>query len=121
MAKLKAGAALDDKAVDDLEWIPTVTVDRKNAQGFTDIVMNNAYKIDGSKLPGYIGFMNGKNSYSIVQVSRIDNALSSDEEAKKAAETELRETDGALRVLGRLGLAPTVDTADEKSTGTTGG
>ncbi len=86
LAKLKAGGT-----VDDLEWIPTVTVDRKNAQGFTDIVMNNAYKIDGSKLPGYIGFMNGKNSYSIVQVSRIDNALASDEEAKKTAEAELQD------------------------------
>ena len=91
LAKLKAGTALDDSALADLEWIPTVTVDRKNAQGFTDIVMNNAYKIDGSKLPGYIGFMNGKNSYSIVQVSRIDNALSADEEAKKAAEAELQD------------------------------
>ena len=86
LAKLKAGGETDD-----LEWIPTVTVDRKNAQGFTDIVMNNAFKIDGSKLPGYIGFMNGKNSYSIVQVSRIDNALAADEEAKKAAEAELQD------------------------------
>ena len=53
--------------------------------------MNNAYKIDGSKLPGYVGFMNGKNSYSIVQVSRIDNALSSDVEAKQTAEAELQD------------------------------
>ena len=35
--------------------------------------------------------MNGKNSYSIVQVSRIDNALAADEEAKKAAEAELQD------------------------------
>lgn len=86
LTKLKAGSAADD-----LEWTPVATVDRKNAQGFNDIVMNNAFKIDTNKLPGFIGFMNGKNSYTIVQVSRIDNALATDEEAKKTAEADLQQ------------------------------
>jgi len=85
LAKLKAGDAGKD-----LEWIPTVTIDRKNAQGLTEGVMNLVFKIDTSKLPAYAGFMNGKTSYTIVQVSRVDNALAADEEAKKNAEAELQ-------------------------------
>ena len=52
--------------------------------------MSQAFKIDTSKLPAYAGFMNGKASYTIVQVSRVDNALAADEEAKKNAEAELQ-------------------------------
>jgi peptidyl-prolyl cis-trans isomerase D len=85
LEKLKAGDTGKD-----LEWIPPVTVDRKNAQGLTEPVMSQVFKIDTRKLPAYAGFMNGKTSYTIVQVSRIDNALAADEEAKKNAEAELQ-------------------------------
>ncbi len=85
LAKLKAGDTGKD-----LEWIPPVTVDRKNAQGLTEPVMNQLFKIDTRKLPAYAGFMNGKTSYTIVQVSRIDNALAADEDAKNNAEAELQ-------------------------------
>jgi peptidyl-prolyl cis-trans isomerase D len=81
LAKLKAGGVADE-----LEWIPSVTVDRKNAQGLTEPVMNQVFKIDVSKLPAYAGFMNGKTSYSIVQVSRVDNALTDDDAKTHAAE-----------------------------------
>lgn len=86
LAKLKAGDSGKD-----LEWIPTVTVDRKNAQGLTEGVMNRVFKIDASKLPAYAGFVNGKTGYSIVQVGRIDDALVTDDEAKKTAEAELQD------------------------------
>ena len=81
LAKLKAG-----EQVSELEWIPTVTIDRKNAQGLTEPVMNQAFKIDTSKLPAFAGFMDGNKSFTIVQVSRVDNALNA--EAKKSAEEE---------------------------------
>ena len=86
LAKLKAGDAGKD-----LEWIPTVTVGRKSAQGLTEGVMSQVFKVDASKLPAYAGFVDGKTSYSIVQVSRVDNALATDDEAKKAAEAELQD------------------------------
>jgi peptidyl-prolyl cis-trans isomerase D len=85
LAKLKSGATDSD-----LEWTPVVTVDRKNAQGLTEQTMNQVFKIDSSKLPAYAGFMNGKTSFTIVQVAKVDNALAADEEAKKAAEAELQ-------------------------------
>ena len=84
LAKLKAGDAGKD-----LEWIAPVTVDRKNAQGLTDVVMNQVFKIDASKLPAYAGFMNGKTSYTIVKILGVANALK-DNEAKKTAEADLQ-------------------------------
>ena len=85
LAKLKAGDAGKG-----LEWIEPVTVDRKNAQGLTDIVMNQVFKMDASKLPAYAGFVNGKTSYTIVKILGVSNALAKDEEAKKAALSELQ-------------------------------
>ena len=85
LAKLKAGDAGKD-----LGWIEPVTVDRKNAQGLTDIVMNQVFKIDASKLPAYAGFVNGKTSYTIVKILSVSNALGKDEAAKKTAEAELQ-------------------------------
>ncbi len=85
LAKLKAGDAGKD-----LEWIPSVTIDRKNAQGLSEEVMNQAFKIDTGKLPEYAGFTNAKSSYTIVQVSHVGNALATDAEAKKNAEAELQ-------------------------------
>jgi len=83
--KLKSGVTDND-----LEWTPVVTVDRKNAQGLTEDTMGQVFKMDASKLPAYAGFMNGKTSFTIVQISRVDNALATDEDAKKVAETELK-------------------------------
>ena len=85
LAKLKAGDAGKD-----LEWIPPVMVDRKNAQGLTDIVMNQVFKMDASKLPAYAGFVNGKSSYTIVKILSVSDALAKDDEAKKTAEAELQ-------------------------------
>ena len=90
LAKLKAG-----EAGKDLEWIAPVTVDRKNAQGLTDIVMNQVFKMDASKLPAYAGFVNGKTSYTIVKILSVSDALAKDEAAKKTAEAELQAAMGA--------------------------
>jgi peptidyl-prolyl cis-trans isomerase D len=84
LAKLQAG----DKS-EALEWIPTVTVDRKNAQGLTDVVMNQAFKINANKLPAYAGYMDTNKAYTIVEVSRLDRSLG-DADTKKMAEEELK-------------------------------
>jgi peptidyl-prolyl cis-trans isomerase D len=84
LAKLKAG-----NADDSLEWIPTVTVDRKNAQGLTGPVMDQVFRMDASKLPAYAGFMDSNSAYKIVQISRIGNNLA-DAEAEKTAEAEFQ-------------------------------
>jgi peptidyl-prolyl cis-trans isomerase D len=81
--KLKSGIAADD-----LEWIPSVTVDRKNAQGLTEPVMQQAFKIDTSKLPAYAGYMDGNKAYTIVQVISIDSEINAD--VKQAANDEFQ-------------------------------
>ena len=83
LAKLKAG-----EAVKELEWIAPVTVDRKTAQGLTEPVMNQVFKINTAKLPAYAGFTDENRAYVLVQVSRVDSAYA-DADAKKLAETEL--------------------------------
>jgi peptidyl-prolyl cis-trans isomerase D len=83
LAKLKAGETLKE-----LEWIEPVTVDRKTAQGLTEPVMSQVFKINAAKLPAYAGFLDENRAYVIVQVSRVDNALA-DADAKKVAEAEL--------------------------------
>ncbi len=85
LAKLKDGQK--DK---DLEWIPAVTVDRKNAQGLTDAVMSQVFKINTSKLPAYAGFMDDKRAYVLVEVSRVNNKLAGDDTARTEAEIALQ-------------------------------
>jgi peptidyl-prolyl cis-trans isomerase D len=94
LAKEKGDAVLlklrNGQKDNELEWILPVTVDRKNAQGLTDGVMSQAFKINTSKLPAYAGFMDDKRAYVLVEVSRLDNQLVGDNDARKAAENELQ-------------------------------
>jgi peptidyl-prolyl cis-trans isomerase D len=79
----------DGKAVSGIEWIPGVTVDRKNAQGLTDLAMNQVFKTNTAKLPAYSGLADSKQGYLLVKVIKVDSSAITDEEAKKAAKTEL--------------------------------
>ena len=84
LAALKEG-----KSATGLDWIAPVTVDRKNAQGLTDLTMSNVFKIDTSKLPAYAGVSDNKKGYLLIKVSAVKNQLD-DEESKKTALMELR-------------------------------
>ena len=86
LAQLRAG-----KTVDGLEWIPPVVVDRKNAQGLTDLAMQQTFKIDASKLPAYAGVTAEQNKgYLLVKLIDVHNTLADDEAGRKQAESELR-------------------------------
>ncbi len=73
-----------------LEWIPPVVVDRKNAQGLTELTMANVFKIDANKLPAYAGVADSNKGYLLIQVSGVNNTLASDETEMKSAQTELQ-------------------------------
>ena len=79
----------DGKAAGGLDWIAQVTVDRKNAQGLTDLTMSNVFKIDTTKLPAYAGIADSKKGYLLIKVTAVQNKLA-DDEAKKAALLDLR-------------------------------
>ena len=82
-------ALKESKSATGLDWIAPVTVDRKNAQGLTDLTMSNVFKIDTSKLPAYAGISDNKKGYLLIKVSAVKNQLG-DEDSKKTALMELR-------------------------------
>ena len=71
-----------------LEWIPEVTVDRKDAQGLTEPVMDKVFKMNIAKLPAYDGFVDVNRAYVLVKVSGVSNALNEDETLKQRAQAE---------------------------------
>lgn len=83
LAKLKSGDAKEA-----LDWISPVTVDRKNAQGLSNSVMNQVFKINTDTLPAYAGFMDENKAYVILKVIAVGNQLGDDAESKKTAESE---------------------------------
>ena len=84
LAALKAG-----KDASGLDWIAPVVVDRKNAQGLTDLTMSNVFKIDTKNLPAYAGVADSKKGYLLIKVTAVQSKLA-DDEAKKAALLDLR-------------------------------
>ncbi|MDI1362407.1 SurA N-terminal domain-containing protein [Methylotenera sp.] len=93
LAVSKGEAALKDlrdgKNVAGIEWIKEVTVDRKNAQGLTDLAMNQVFKTNTAKLPAYSGLTDSKQGYLLVKVIKVDSSSLVDEETKKAAKAQL--------------------------------
>ncbi|MGZ8272117.1 MAG: SurA N-terminal domain-containing protein [Methylophilus sp.] len=93
LALIKGEAALkslrDGKEVTGIEWIPELTVDRKNAQGLTELAMNQVFKTNVAKLPAYSGVADSKQGYLLVKVIKVDALIPTDAEAQKTAKTEL--------------------------------
>jgi peptidyl-prolyl cis-trans isomerase D len=84
LASLKQG-----KAVESLEWIPPVMVDRKDAQGLTELTMSEAFKADTSKLPAYVGVADSNKGYLLIRVSAVGAVLSDDEAGRQSAQREM--------------------------------
>ena len=84
LASLKAG-----KDAAGLDWISPVVVDRKNAQGLTELTMSNVFKVDTKTLPAYAGIADSKKGYLLIKVTAVQNKLA-DDDAKKAALLDLR-------------------------------
>jgi peptidyl-prolyl cis-trans isomerase D len=76
---------------DGIEWIPEVTVDRQNAQGLTELAMNQVFKTNTAKLPAYSGIADAKQGYLLVKVVKVESPVDEDQEANKTAQTELNE------------------------------
>ncbi len=79
----------EGKDVTGIEWIPEVTVDRKNAQGLTELAMNQVFKTNATKLPAYSGLADSKQGYLLVKVIKVDTSIPEAAEAQKTAKTEL--------------------------------
>lgn len=75
----------------DIEWIPEVTVDRKNAQGLTELAMSQVFKTNVAKLPAYSGMADAKQGFLLVKVIKVEAPALDDDEVKKTAQAELNE------------------------------
>lgn len=83
LADLKQG-----KKVENLEWIPPVTVDRGSAQGLSDQVMSNVFKIEAGEMPAYAGVQDGNKGYLLMKVSQVTSGLEVEETDLEAARRE---------------------------------
>ncbi len=79
----------EGKVVEGVNWIPEVIVDRKNAQGLTQLAMTQIFKTDISKLPAYSGLADSKQGYLLVKVIGIDTSAATDEAVVKTMKSEL--------------------------------
>ena len=66
-----------------------MTVDRKNAQGLTELSMSQVFKTNVTKLPAYSGVADDKQGYLIVKVLKVNALNPTDAEAQKTAKAEL--------------------------------
>lgn len=69
LAELKAGKASN------ADWITPVTVDRRNAQGLSDGVMRNVFKVNTHTLPAYYGFNEANKGYTVIKVIAVNLKL----------------------------------------------
>lgn len=73
-----------------LEWIPEVVIDRKNAQGLSDAIMKQAFRIDTGALPAFGGVENNGAGYSVIRISRVDGSVPSDPDEKNLLQHEMQ-------------------------------
>lgn len=85
LAQLKAG-----KDVAGLEWIPPVTVTRKDAQGLTEITMSNVFKMPTKTLPALTGVEDKLKGYQIIKVLSVNVNTSPNDAVMAEANAELK-------------------------------
>jgi peptidyl-prolyl cis-trans isomerase D len=89
VADLKAGKAVN------ADWITPVTVDRRNAQGLTDSVMRNVFKVNTHKLPAYYGFNEANQGYTVIKVIAVNQKLKDSPEVADRAYKAYQQALGA--------------------------
>ncbi len=92
LAEEKGAAILADldagKADASLEWIPEVVVDRRDAQGLTDAVMGEVFKVNTAKLPAYKGFSDDDRAFVLVKVLSVTDPIKEDDDLKRMVQSE---------------------------------
>jgi peptidyl-prolyl cis-trans isomerase D len=89
LADLKAGKAVN------ADWITPVTVDRRNAQGLSDSVMRNVFKVNTHTLPAYYGFNEANQGYTVIKVIAVNQKLKDSPEVADRAYKAYQQALGA--------------------------
>lgn len=91
LADLKNGG--DSAAV---AWGTSVLAERQNSQGLSDGVLKQAFRMDASKLPAYVGAPSVDGGYVLIKVSAVEDGMSNlDAESKKNAKASYANELGA--------------------------
>lgn len=77
------------KEITGLEWIPEVTVSRKQAEGLTELAMKQVFKTPVDKLPSYSGMSDSKQGYLLVKVLSVESPDLSDDAQLSVSKVEL--------------------------------
>ncbi|MDR2220125.1 MAG: SurA N-terminal domain-containing protein [Methylobacillus sp.] len=77
------------ESASNLDWIPDVTIDRKNAQGLNDAVMKQAFRIDAAKLPAFDGVEITNQGYTLIRVSKVEGSAPTDADERKLLQGEM--------------------------------
>jgi peptidyl-prolyl cis-trans isomerase D len=80
LAKLQQGEALN------LAWSAPQLVGRKDAQGVSSAVLSGIYKADVRKLPAFVGVENPQGGFSLVRISRVEEAKPNPEKGAEYAQ-----------------------------------
>lgn len=92
LADLKKGS----DAAASIGWTTPVKIDRQNPQGLSDGVMQQAFRMDASKLPAYVGATGKDGGYVLIRLSAVEDGLPKlDAESRKAANAEYTAALGA--------------------------
>ncbi|MGP1718261.1 MAG: SurA N-terminal domain-containing protein [Methylophilus sp.] len=89
LADFKAGKAAN------ADWITPVTVDRRNAQGLSDAVMRNVFKVNTHTLPAYYGFNEANQGYTVIKVIAVNQKLKDSPEVADRAYKAYQQALGA--------------------------
>ncbi|MDZ4098701.1 MAG: SurA N-terminal domain-containing protein [Methylophilaceae bacterium] len=86
----EALALLREGKEPDLDWIPPVVVDRKDAQGLSDLTMTHAFKVKTDTLPAYTGVADTNKGFLLIKVSAVGNSLLEEGSERQSAKLELQ-------------------------------
>ncbi|HEY3326958.1 MAG TPA: peptidylprolyl isomerase, partial [Novimethylophilus sp.] len=66
-------------------WTTPVKIDRQNPQGLSDGVLKQAFRMDGSRLPAYVGAAGKDGGYVLIRLSAVEDGLQKlDAESRKS-------------------------------------
>jgi len=77
------------QAAASLDWIPDVTIDRKNAQGLSDAVMKQVFRTDVSSLPAFDGVENSGQGFTLIRISQVEGAAPEDADERNLLRSEM--------------------------------
>jgi peptidyl-prolyl cis-trans isomerase D len=71
-------------------WSAPVLVERDDGKGLPEPVLRQAFRADVSRIPAYTGVETGRGAYTLVRVSRVEQAAKMPPEKAKALEDQVR-------------------------------